>query len=668
MPDPLPDEHVHRGLLPTFGETFETHRLVFQLTIDIACWAVGLVAGIVLRYEFTLDPNDWGPFSAGTVLAAIAVAGLLQAVSGLASGLYVGRYRFGSFDEVLHLVRSVMVTLAGLALANQFLPRHLVPLSVTVVGALIALTLMSAVRYLWRLALERSLRPSGDTSSRTLVYGAGEAGLQIITAMLRSPTSPYLPVALFDDDPGKRNLRLLGVPVVGGRDALAREARRLDASVLVFTMPTARPDTLRELASIAMDAGLQTLALPPITELFGSAVGVSDIRPITEADLLGRHEIDTDIDAIAGYLTKRRVLVTGAGGSIGSELCRQISRFGPAELVMLDRDESALHGVQLLLEGRALLESRNLVVGDIRDRERVYEIFAEHRPEVVFHAAALKHLPLLELHPGEALKTNVYGTVHVLDAARAHGVQRFVNISTDKAADPSSVLGFTKRIAEKLTTSTAEHADGTYLSVRFGNVLGSRGSVLTSFRSQVSSGGPITVTHPDATRYFMTVEEAVQLVVQAGAVGRDGEALVLDMGRPVRIDDVARRLASQHDRPIEVVYTGLRPGEKLHEVLLGRGELDRRPAHPLISHVSVPALSGETVRRVVAGHDEQALREALGRIALAGFEGIDPEGRENDAHDSGVLDTGVHDPDHERPPAGHRAGKPGRRPFGAPDH
>jgi FlaA1/EpsC-like NDP-sugar epimerase len=651
MPDPLPDEDHDRGLLPTFGQTFETHRLVFQLSVDIGCWAIGLVAAIVLRYEFTLDPNEWGPFSAGTVLAAIGIAALLQTASGLAGGLYVGRYRFGSFDEVLHLVRSVMVTLAGLAVANQFLPRHLVPLSVTVVGALIAMTIMSAARFAWRLALERSLRPSGDSSARTLVYGAGEAGLQIITAMMRNPSSPYLPVAMFDDDPGKRHLRLLGVPVVGGHDSLVREARRLDASVLVITMPSAPPDTLSEIAGLAIDAGLQTLVLPPITELFGSAVGVSDIRPITEADLLGRHEIDTDIDAIAGYLTKRRVLVTGAGGSIGTELCRQISRFGPSELVMLDRDESALHAVQLMLEGRALLESRNLVVGDIRDRERVFEVFAEHQPDVVFHAAALKHLPLLELHPGEALKSNVFGTVHVLDAARAHGVQRFVNISTDKAADPCSVLGYTKRIAEKLTTSTAEHAEGTYLSVRFGNVLGSRGSVLTAFRSQVSSGGPITVTHPDATRYFMTVEEAVQLVIQAGAVGRDGEALVLDMGRPVRIDDVARRLAAQHTRPVDVVYTGLRPGEKLHEVLLGRGELDRRPAHPLISHVSVPALTGETVRRAVADRDERTLPEALGRLALAGFEGIDLEALESDRG---------------RPPADQRAGDRGDGPFGVP--
>jgi FlaA1/EpsC-like NDP-sugar epimerase len=247
--------------------------------------------------------------------------------------------------------------------------------------------------------------------------------------------------------------------------------------------------------------------------------------------------------------------------------------------------------VQLSIEGRALLDSRNLVVCDIRDRDRVDQIFAEHRPEVVFHAAALKHLPLLEMHPAEGLKTNVWGTQVLVDASLEHGVDRFVNISTDKAADPCSVLGYTKRLAERLTAAAANHGTGVFLSVRFGNVLGSRGSVLTAFAKQIEAGGPVTVTDPDVTRYFMTVEEAVQLVIQAGAVGRDGEALVLDMGEPVKIDDVAKRLIAEADRPIEIVYTGLRDGEKLHEVLFGADEDGSSPSHHRISHVAVPPLS-----------------------------------------------------------------------------
>ncbi len=624
-PDPMRGAKERRGVIPRFGQLLERHRLAFQFTADVIAWALGLSIAMVLRYDFELDPGEWGFFGIGSLVGAVIVAGALQMGSGLAGGLYLGRYRFGSFDEVLHLVRTVLVAFAGLVLINQFLPRHLIPLSVAIVGALLALVLMAAIRYLWRLIVERNMRPSADNATRVIVYGAGEGGVQLITAMLRNPQSEYLPVALIDDDPTKRNLRIMGVPVVGDRDAIAREAKRLDVRMLVVAIPSAPVEVLREASEIAVAANLHVRALPPLAELFGSTVGVADIRPLTEADLLGRHEIDTDIDAIAGYLTGQRVLVTGAGGSIGSELCRQIARFAPDQLVMIDRDESALHSVQLLLEGRALLDSRNLVVADIRDLARLEEVFAEHRPQVVFHAAALKHLPLLEMHPSEALKTNVYGTQNVLTAARHASVRRFVNISTDKAADPTSVLGYTKRLAEKLTASTAKETDGTYLSVRFGNVLGSRGSVLTAFRSQIASGGPITVTDAEVTRYFMTVEEAVQLVIQAGAVGRDGEALVLDMGEPVRIDDVARRLAAESERPVDIVYTGLRPGEKLHEVLLGEDEIDRRPAHPLISHVSVPPMAVDAIEREVDGLDDGALYDELRRLAWAGFDGPIPE-------------------------------------------
>jgi FlaA1/EpsC-like NDP-sugar epimerase len=335
--------------------------------------------------------------------------------------------------------------------------------------------------------------------------------------------------------------------------------------------------------------------VPSVSELLGGRVRLTDIRPVTDADLLGRGQVDLDLPSIAGYLTGKRVLVTGAGGSIGSELCRQIHSFSPAELLLLDRDESALHALQLSLNGHASLDSEEVLLVDIRDRERVFEVFSARRPQVVFHAAALKHVTALQAHPAEAVKTNVWGTLHVLEAAAASNVERFVNVSTDKAADPVNVLGYTKRLAERLTAAVGQDAHGTYLSVRFGNVLGSRGSVLTVFRNQVEAGKPITVTHPEATRYFMTVEEACQLVVQAGAVGSTGEALVLDMGEPVCIADVARRLAKEAGG-LEVVFTGLRPGEKLHEDLLGSDEDDLRPHHPLISHVPVPAVDPEAVR------------------------------------------------------------------------
>jgi FlaA1/EpsC-like NDP-sugar epimerase len=581
-------------------------RSIVQATTDAVAATVGLFASVLIRFEF--DPPD-GMLAPTAGLALLAT--VVQLATGTSFGLYAGRWRFGGFEEVTALTQSLMSTTLVVALVNRFALGHRIPISATLMFGMITLGMTAAVRWYWRLHVERRMRP-GSSARRTLVFGAGEAGSQVITSMMRNPASPYLPVALLDDDRGKRNLRMLGIQVVGGRRYLHAAKERFDADVLLIAIPSANRTVISDLSSRAADVGLDVLVLPSVTELFGGHVDVTDIRPLSEADLLGRQAVDTDVESVAGYLTGRRVLVTGAGGSIGSELCRQIYRFAPASLVMLERDESALHAVQLSIEGRALLDTRNLVVCDIRDAERLTEVFVEHRPEVVFHAAALKHLPLLEMHPSEAFKTNCVATQHLLDASIRFGVERFVNISTDKAADPCSVLGYTKRIAERLTAAASQRSTGTYLSVRFGNVLGSRGSVLTSFRAQIEAGGPITVTDPEVTRYFMTVEEAVQLVIQAGAVGHDGEAMVLDMGEPVRIADVAQRLADQADRTIEIVYTGLRPGEKLHEVLLGVDEDDNRPAHPQISHVPVPPLDARALR--IAG---KVGKERLSRLSAA---------------------------------------------------
>jgi FlaA1/EpsC-like NDP-sugar epimerase len=391
--------------------------------------------------------------------------------------------------------------------------------------------------------------------------------------------------------------------------------RQCSADAVLIAIPSASAELTRELCLAGEKLELDVKVLPPISKLFHRSVNLDDIRPITPADLLGRSQADIDIEAVAGYLRGQRVLVTGAGGSIGSELCRQLRRFEPAQLIMLDRDESALHAIQLSLEGQALLDRRDLVIADIRDRLRMHAVFAEHRPHVVFHTAALKHLPLLEMHPSEAVKTNVFGTLNLLEVAAAWDVTRFVNVSTDKAADPTSVLGYSKRIAERLTAWSGSRGDGCVsLSVRFGNVLGSRGSVLTTFTEQIRNGGPVTVTHPDVTRYFMTVEEAVQLVIEAGAVGSPGEVLVLDMGKPIRILDVAKRLIHESRLPIQLAFTGLRPGEKLHEALLGTGEQDLRPVHRLIAHVPVPPLDPSELERLDPPGEVVARQELVRRL------------------------------------------------------
>lgn len=319
------------------------------------------------------------------------------------------------------------------------------------------------------------------------------------------------------------------------------------------------------------------------------------------------------MDADSDYIADRRVLITGAGGSIGSELCRQIHALRPAAMVMLDRDESGLHETQLSIHGRALLDGRDVVLADIRDADRIGEVFREHRPEIVFHAAALKHQPLLEQYPAEAVKTNVLGTATILEAAEAIGTEILINISTDKAVDPVCVLGMSKRVAERLT---ANYAPRRFLSVRFGNVLGSRGSVLSTFAAQIAAGGPVTVTHPDMTRYFMTVWEAVRLVIGAGAVGKPGEALVLDMGEPVRILDLVTRMAGSS---IPIVFTGIRPGESLWESPLGAGETPIDGVRSPIARVTVPPISPTETKTIDVGMSASRIGSALLALCEMGF-------------------------------------------------
>lgn len=569
----------------------------FQLRVfvDGLVWFVAMVVGAKTVGASTMH---------GVVSGALAASG--QVLIGLATQLYRGRWRIATFDEALALSAVVSAVTFLLAITRVVASLAGVTIAVSILAPFAALTVMLASRGAFRLRNQRRRSSLRHDKEPVVVFGAGDGGAQLVNAMLGNPNGTYVPVALLDDDSAKQNLRIRGVPVLGTRADLARVTSEARCKVFVVAIPTAGADTIRAVAGEAEELGLDVRVLPPTQELVDGIVSLADLREVTEADLLGRRSIDTDLESIASYLTGQRVLVTGAGGSIGSELCRQISRFGPAELVMVDRDESALHAVQLSLEGRGLLDHRNLVVADIRDSARIDEVFDEHKPSVVFHAAALKHLPLLEMYASEGWKTNVLGTNNVLRSAGRVGVRHVVNVSTDKAADPTSVLGYSKRVAEQLTAWYANRSRGDWVSVRFGNVLGSRGSMLHAFRAQVDAGGPITVTHPEVTRFFMTPQEACQLVIQAGAVGHRGEALVLDMGEPVRILDVAERLAAAAPTPIDIVFTGLRPGEKLHEELISKDELDIRRAHPLISHVGVPALSPSELEGFDSSTNERA--------------------------------------------------------------
>jgi FlaA1/EpsC-like NDP-sugar epimerase len=566
-------------------------RTAMEVSYDATAWAVCILAGS------WLTGGRSGPFMPLTAGARGALAlCLLSVPCGLFCGLYQSRHERGSFDEIFAVsmaacATGIFVALLGPALAPGRLGSlQLESLRLAAVATAFALLAMVGARYAL-FTVRRRLRAPASAAIPVIVFGAGAAGSQLIHSLLSQPGSGYRPVAVLDDDPAKRRLRIHGIPVLGDRTSMPEAVASTGATVLVIAIARGSGTAIRDLTAAAERLGLVPKVIPSVRELLSDGARIEGVRDPRISDLLGRRPVQTDVAAVAQHFAGKRILVTGAGGSIGSELCRQLHRFGPAQLIMLDRDESALHAVQLALHGRANLDADELVLADIRDPQRIIDIFARFRPHIVFHAAALKHLTLLERAPAEALKSNVWGTATVLQAAAASGVESFVNISTDKAADPVSVLGYSKRAAERLTAHMAGRASGTYLSVRFGNVLGSRGSVLHTLSSQVAAGGPITITHPDVTRYFMTVDEAVQLVLQAAAIGRDGEVLVLDMGEQMRIMDMARRLAALAPHPVEIIYTGLRPGEKLAEDLLAAGETGQRPYHPLVQHVPVPPLA-----------------------------------------------------------------------------
>ena len=577
-----------------FGNSRSFHSITSttQFVLDIFAWVLAVTIALVMRSYLQAAP-DISKIVKDSLIRVLPMVSVVQAVTGYIVGIYRRRWRYGSFDEVKGLILSALITTIILWVIRFFdTSVDAFPRSAIVAGGILGLFFTAASRYSWRLIREQLRRPSAQNSTKLLIYGAGEGGIQIVNTMLRNPSSQYLPVAFLDDNPKTHRLRISGVPVLGGRNEIAKVAQRTGASALLIAIPSADSTVVNEIVEIARNSKLNVKILPVVQSLDDRQVDAADIRDLTDEDLLGRRRVKIDLDEISQYLVNRRVLVTGAGGSIGSELCRQLVRFNPSEIIMLDRDESALHEVQLSIYGRALLDTPQTVLADLRDERAINEIFDSRKPQVVFHAAALKHLPLLERYPHEAYQTNVLGTATVLNAAQRIGVEVFVNISTDKAANPISVLGFSKKIAERLTADLASRTNqGKYISVRFGNVLGSRGSVLMSFRDQIAKGGPVTVTHRGVTRYFMTISEAVQLVVQAGAIGRTGEVLVLDMGKPVNIHDVAEQLVKNSGKPIKIEVVGLRVGEKVHEELFAEGETDERPRHPLISHVAAKPIN-----------------------------------------------------------------------------
>jgi FlaA1/EpsC-like NDP-sugar epimerase len=480
-----------------------------------------------------------------------------------------------------------------------------------------------------RLLAGQRLNPAQvGTVKRVLIVGAGDAGATVAKELRTRTRLGMQPVGFIDDDPNKRGHLIHGVKVVGNRAGMRAAIARLEANAVLVAMPTAPGTVVRSILQDCGEIGISVMTVPGIAELISGEVAVSQIRPVQVEDLLRREAASLDLESISGYLRGATVMITGAGGSIGSELCRQIVDFHPARLVLLGRGENSIYNIHMELQGRPAGDVELVpVIADIRDMPRLKAIMQHYRPSVVFHAAAHKHVPLMEANPSEAVANNVLGTRNLLDASAESGVRDFVLVSTDKAVNPTNVMGASKRIAELLLQETAARTGRRYVAVRFGNVLGSRGSVVPLFKRQIEAGGPLTITDQEMTRYFMTIPEAAQLIVQAAAMGKGGEIFVLDMGEPVRIYDLAldliRLSGLEPFRDIDLEITGLRPGEKLYEELFTASEerISTLNSRIFVSSLQPPDHDGlqEGIRELArllstGGADETALRTAISRL------------------------------------------------------
>jgi len=574
------------------------HR-IWQLLADAALIALAWWLAFWLRFDHGV-PSPYHRLFVDTIAVAVAIKLAIFIVF----GFYNRWWRYVSTRDMWGAARGVTVACLVSDLVVYFahpVKGFPLPRSIAVLDWLILLAFVAGTRLIARSLIERPGAASLVARGKeVIVVGAGDAAQLVIREMLKSPALGYTPIGLIDDDPRKKNLRLHGIRVLGTTEELRHILRDNAPDEVLIAIPSAAGETRQQVVEIAQEAGVPVKTLPGLYELISGDVNLAgQIRPVQVEDVLGREPVEADLALIAKYLAGETVLVTGAGGSIGAELCRQIARVGPARLVLVEQSESALFGIEReLIDDRAFPAIAS-VLGDCGDRAKMSQVFERYRPSVVFHAAAYKHVALLEANPLEAVRNNALATRVIADVAVEYGAARFVLVSTDKAANPKNLLGQSKALCEWIVEGYGHRKDvpTRFVAVRFGNVLNSSGSVIPIFRRQIEKGGPVTVTHPEMTRYFMTIPEAVSLVVQAGAIGGRGQVYVLDMGEPVKILDLARNMirlsGKEPETEIPIAYVGVRPGEKLHEELWTEGETVGPTSHPKILRAARPPIDVE---------------------------------------------------------------------------
>jgi FlaA1/EpsC-like NDP-sugar epimerase len=605
---------------------FNRHR-VWQAVIDAAFILLAWFLAFQLRFDNGVPPPYERLFER-TILVVLAInLGVF-----VLAGLYNHWWRYVSIRDMWSVARGVTIAVllaAFVVYAWNPVPGFRLPRSIVVLDFLILLALIAGARLLARTLIERpGARGIVARGREALIVGAGDAGQLIIREMLRNPALGYTPMGLVDDDVRKRNMRLHGIRVVGTTHDLPHVLRDNKPDEVIIAIPSAAGETRQRIVNVCRDAGVAVKTLPAVHELISGDVDLArQLREVEVEDVLGREAVELDVAAIASYVSGETVLVTGAGGSIGAELCRQIAALGPESLVLIEHGESPLVDIHRELTHERGFPGAVPILADVKDRTKMRHVFERYRPAVVFHASAYKHVPLTEGNPVEAVRNNILATKVIAEVAADHETKRFVLVSTDKAVNPKNILGQTKAVCEWIVAAAAarEHNGTRFISVRFGNVLGSSGSVIPLFKRQIARGGPVTVTHPEMTRYFMTVPEAVQLIIQAGAIGESGDVFVLDMGEPVRILDLAHNMirlsGKEPDLDISVEFIGVRPGEKLHEELWGKGEEAVGTSHPKILRcacrpVDVAWLDDEVaeLERLVEGGETLELVAKLGEM------------------------------------------------------
>jgi FlaA1/EpsC-like NDP-sugar epimerase len=555
-------------------------RQFLLITIDILIIWLSVTTSYFLRLGWEITPDRIVQMIVYASVSSILCLWTFQYFK-----LYKRLWEYASVNELLAIIKAVVIGCTISYFLMYLYGTERVPVSVYLRVLETTIILVGGSRFGWRIVRSR-LFSKLNSERKALIIGAGDCGMLVAKELLASADATTLPIAFIDDSPLKKKHHIFDLPVIGGRSVIKEYVAKESITDIIIAIPSANKSIISELVEIAKDTPARLRIVPKINDFIQGNAVLQEIRDVQVEDLLGRDPVEVDLDGIANYVTNKVVLVTGAGGSIGSELSRQVASFAPKQLLLLGHGENSIYIIQMALRQEFPGTEIIPIIADVQDEKRIDEVFKSYRPQVIFHAAAHKHVPLMELNPAEAIKNNVFGTRNVAIAADKYKAERFVLISTDKAVNPTSVMGTTKQIAERIVQCIGQSSQTKFVAVRFGNVLGSRGSVIPRFKEQIASGGPVTVTHPDMIRYFMTIPEAVQLVIQAGAFANGGEVFVLDMGKPVKIlqlaEDLIRLSGFTPYKDIAIEFTGIRQGEKLYEELLTEEEGIQKTTHDRI--------------------------------------------------------------------------------------